>query len=313
MPALDKIRELYPDPPPTLPETRARARLALVARVERRRRRVALPAAGLAVAAVAAALALVGVGNEASVDARAAAVLRDAAAKVKAQPPIPPVARGRVLYVKSVDAYLSTWADAGNFTVLVPHVRELWQGPDGGLLETRTGNPKFLSERDRQGWIAAGRPDLREGVRKLPIGPHEPSGLPTNPDALFERLENEARGHSEGTYRQMFTRLGDYLRETNVTPAQRAALYEVAAQIPGVELVGPVLDPIGRQGVAVAMAQRSDGVRHTLVIDPKTGTLLAEESVTLEDNFYGYPADTVVGHSTYVVTAMVGRVGARPR
>jgi hypothetical protein len=315
MPTLERIREVYPAAPAATAETRARVRSALVARIERRRRRrVLVPAAGLAIAAGAVVIALVGFGKEASVDPAAAAVLREAAANAKAQKPLPPLRQGRVLYVKSVNAYLNTWADTGNFSVLVPHVREIWQGPEGGLLDTWTGEPKFLSERDRRRWIAAGRPNLREGgIGKTALERQEPSDLPTDVNALFARLEDEARGHSEGTNRQMFTRVGDYLRETNVTPRQRAALYEVAARIPGVELVGRVRDPAGRPGVAVAMEHPSDGTRETLVIDPETGILLAEEDVTLAKNFYGYPAGTVVGHSTYLVTRMVDAVGSRPK
>jgi hypothetical protein len=315
MPALEKVRELYPAPPPPAPEARERARLALVARIERRRRRrVLIPAAGLAVAATAVVVALVGVGDEAGIEARAAAVLRDAAANARTQKPLPPLGQGRVLYVKSVDAYLSTWADGGNFSVLVPHVREIWHGPEGGLLVTSSGEPEFLSARDRQNWIAAGRPDLREaGVGRTELGRYDISDLPTDVNALFSRLEDEARGHSEGTHRQMFTRLGDYLRETNISPRQRAALYEVAARIPGVELVGRVRDPVGRSGVAVAMEHPSDGTRETLVIDPESGVLLAEEDVTLAENVFGYPAGTLIGHSTYVVTRMVDAVGSRPK
>jgi hypothetical protein len=130
----------------------------------------------------------------------------------------------------------------------------------------------------------------------------KPSDLPTDPDELFAAIEDEARGHSEGTYRQMFTRVGDYLREASesasFTLQQRAALYEVASRIPGFAFLGEVRDPVGRSGVAVAMAQRTDGVRHTLVIEPRSGRLLAEEEVTLAENFYDYPAGTVVGHST---------------
>jgi hypothetical protein len=315
MPALEKVRELYPDQPPPAPEERERARLALVARIERRRRRsILMPAVGLAIAAAATVVALVGVGDEPGIDAGAAAVLRDAAAKAKAQKPRHPLGHGRVLYVKSVDAYLNTWADRGVFSVLVPHVREIWHGPEGGLLVTSTGEPEFLSARDRQRWIAAGRPNLREGgVGRTALGRQDTSDLPTDVDALFSRLEDEARGHSKGTHRQMFTRLGDYLRETNISPRQRAALYEVAARIPGVELVGRVRDPVGRSGVAVAMEHPSDGMRETLVIDPESGVLLAEEDVTLARNVYRYPAGTLVGHSTYLVTRMVGAVGSRPK
>jgi hypothetical protein len=318
MPALQKIRELYPDPPPAAPEARERARLALVARIERpRRRRALLPAVGLAIAAGAAAVALIGVGDQAGIDARAAAVLRDAAARTRAQPPIP---SGAGLYNKSISAYMTTWADVGNFSVLVPQVREAWIEQDRTVFRTTSGEPKFLSERDRERWISAGRPKLREGgPRVFAVESQGPSDLPSDPDALFAAIEDEARGHSEGTYQQMFTRVGDYLREASesvmLSLEQRAALYEVAARIPGIEFIGEVRDPVGRKGVAVAMAQRSDGVRHTLVIDPVSGMLLAEEEVTLAENFYGYPAGTVVGYKTVAAAPgwMVGTKASKPK
>lgn len=308
MPDLDRIRDLYPEGPPATRDTRERARLALVRRMEKKRRlssRKLLPVAGLAAAAAAVAIALVGVGNEAAIDAEAAAVLRQAAERTREQPPLP---SGVGIYTRSVNAYLTTWADVGNFSVLVPHVREAWIERNRTVIRTRSGKPKFLSDRDRERWIAAGRPPIAESDSPPVEVEHErPSDLPTDPDALFAAIEDEARGHSEGTYRQMFTRVGDYLREasesTSFSVDQRAALYEVAARIPGIELIGEVRDPVGRKGVAVAMAQPSDGVRHTLVIEPRTGRLLSEEQVTLAENPYDYPAGTVIGHST---------VGIRP-
>lgn len=314
MPALERIRELYPEPLSPTPDSRARARRLLAARLEQRprrrfSRRALLPAAGLAVAATAAVIALVGIGDEAAIDARAATVLRQAAVQARAQK-IP--GEGPVLYVRSVNAYMATWADVGNFSVLEPHTREDWVGPKGGRVRSTTGTPRFLSERDRRNWIAAGRPEIAGGRSfDMAVPRDKPNELPSDPDALFDELEDRSRGHSEGTYREMFTLAADAFRATNITPALRAALYEVVAQIPGVELVGPVEDPVGRPGVAVAMDHPNDGTRHTLVIDPETGTMLSEQQVTLEKNFYRYPAGTVVGHSTYIVTAMVESVGTR--
>ena len=313
MPSLERIRELYPEPPSPTPDSRARARRLLAARLEQRPRRrlskrAVLPAAGLAVAATAAVVALVGIGDEAAIDARAATVLRQAAEHAKAQK-IP--GDGPVLYVKSINAYMATSGER-DFSVLEPHTREEWVGPRGGRVRSTTGTPQFLSERDRRNWIAAGRPKIADGRNfDMPIPRGERNELPGDPDALFDELEDRSRGHSEGTYREMFTLAGDAFRATNITPAVRAALYEVVARIPGVELVGPVEDPVGRPGVAVAMDHPAQDTRHTLVIDPETGTMLSEQQVTLEKNFYGYPAGTVVGHSTYVVTAMVESVGTR--
>jgi RNA polymerase sigma-70 factor (ECF subfamily) len=103
----------------------------------------------------------------------------------------------------------------------------------------------------------------------------------------------------------MFTLVGDALRETNATPAQRAALYEVAARIPGVELIGHVRDPVGRPGIAVAHSGKTAGIRETLILDPETSVLLSEEQVTLDGNSFGYPAGTVIGHATYVTRGVV--------
>jgi hypothetical protein len=59
------------------------------------------------------------------------------------------------------------------------------------------------------------------------------------------------------------------------------------------------------------MANEEDGVRHTLVFDPETSELLAEQQVALPDNLFGYPEGTVVGHATYLPVG-VDRVGQRP-
>ncbi len=319
MPDLDSVRNLYPERPRMSEEARGRARLVLVEHIDRpsRRgvqwsRRLTLVGVSLAAAATAVLIALVGIGNEPRIDAAAAAVLRDAARQARAQEPLPPLGRGRVLYVRSVDAYLSTYPERG-YALLEPHVREIWLGPDGGRLRTSAGRPFFPSRRDRRGWIAAGRPNLPAGTSDTDEIPAQPaSDLPAGPDALFARLEEASEGHSRGTSTQMFTLVADAFRGAIVSPAQRAALYEVVARIPGVELVGSVRDSVGRSGMAVAIDDASSGTTHRLVIDPKTGTMLEEQEVVRLGNVYGYPEGTVIGHSTYLVTAMVGSVGARP-
>ena len=279
-----------------------------------RRRGWLIPVAGAAATAAVAAAVFVGVGTNGGESASAAAViLRDAAEVARAQPAARPRS-GQYLYVKSVSAYLTQSVPSPelSFAVLVPRVREIWIGPDGGVIRERSGRPRFLSESDRARWTAAGRPALREPAATTRIGPPQRLTLSADPDALYRTLERRAAGHPEGVHEQMFTLVGDALRETGVTPAQRAALLEVAARIPGVELVGRVTDPAGRAGVAVAMPSVEDGIRHTLVLDPGTGTLLAEEQVTLARNSWGYRAGTVVGHSTYLEEGVVDSPRQRP-
>jgi hypothetical protein len=282
----------------------------------RSRRPWLVTAAGAATAATAAAVFL---GTDSSGDgtASAATVLRQAAVATRAQPTPPRPGPGEYLYVKSESAYLSVFPE-DMFAVLVPRVREMWVGPEGGRMRETSGEPKFLSERDRERWIAAGRPDLSEPVWGGAVEAPPALDLPSDPDALYARLEAQSEGHPEGVHEEMFTLLGDALRDTmlrymTATPAQRAALYEVAARIPGVELVGRVTDPTGRTGVAVAMSSTADGLRHMLVLNADTGELLSEEQRVLEENEFGYPAGTLIGYATYVTSAVVDSNRERPR
>lgn len=287
----------------------------------RGRRAWLVPAGGLAAAGAAAAIAFLGFGSSPGEVASAATVLREAAAVARVQPPAVPLQGDQFLYVKSVDAYLATskYSEELVFSFLAPHEREIWIGPDGGRVRQTSGEPVFLSEADREKWISAGRPELREPPWESPIEAMPPLDLPTDPDELFERLEQEARvvqdakGHGVGLYEVMFTLVGDSLRETNATPAQQAALYEVAARIPEVELVGQVTDRIGRAGIAVAFSNAEVGVRHMLIFDAETAVLLGEEQSTLEGNKLGYPEGTVFGYASYVETAVVDSNRERPR
>jgi hypothetical protein len=54
-------------------------------------------------------------------------------------------------------------------------------------------------------------------------------------------------------------------------------------------------------------------VRSTLVFDPETSALLAEEQITLAGNSLGYPAGTRIVSATYLKTAIVDKLGARPQ
>jgi RNA polymerase sigma-70 factor (ECF subfamily) len=282
-------------------------------RLPRRSRLVAV--AGLAAAGAVAAAVFAGLDTEGDGTASAAAaVLRDAAATARAQPSLPELERGEYLYVKSANAYMSTWVESEDlhFTVLVPRVRETWIGPTGGVIRERSGTPSFLTERDRKAWIKAGRPELAEAPGVSRTGPQEPLDLPADADALYSRLEQESAGHSEGVYQEMFTLVGDALRETNATPEQRAALYEVAARIPGVELLGEVRDRAGRTGLAVAIRNPADGVRETLIFDPETTALLGEQQVALAGNQFGYPDGEAVGYATYFGWSVVGSTKERP-
>jgi hypothetical protein len=330
MSELDLVRTIAPNVSSPSAHAYVSARAALFARMDaevgapRRRwvRALAPAAVATGVIALATVVGLPALRGEETASA-AGVALRQAAAVANEQPPPRLLQPGQFAYTKSVDAYLSTIEEtngASAYSVLVPHVREIWLGPDGtGWLRETNGEPTFLSARDRERWIAAGRPSVGGDPTDLllendhaPGTPMVPLTLPSDPDALYQHLERKAAGHGSGLHEEMFTLVGDALRETSATPAQRAALYEVAARIPGVELVGPVSDRAGRAGIAVAMRDEANRIRHTLIFDPETSALLGEEEIVLAGNALDYSEGTVIGYATYLKSAVVDALKKRP-
>jgi hypothetical protein len=104
--------------------------------------------------------------------------------------------------------------------------------------------------------------------------------LPTDPAKLEPILRGDAGMVSKGPdpaatggvdpTAELYTVVGDLLRESPASPALREALYDVAAGIPGVVVKGNYTDTLGRTGTAVERGGE------TLVIDPGNGALLAD-------------------------------------
>jgi len=88
--------------------------------------------------------------------------------------------------------------------------------------------------------------------------------------ALDAQLRAGIKGTGNGDDAELFVIVGDLLRESPASPALREALWEVAARIPGVTLVGATTDSAGRAGVAVARDDRR------YILDPNDGRLLEE-------------------------------------
>jgi hypothetical protein len=103
--------------------------------------------------------------------------------------------------------------------------------------------------------------------------------LPTDPAKLGAMLSHEVKDYGPdpnptggvSADQEEFVEVGDLLRDSPASPALRKALYDVAAGIPGVRLVGYLKDAVGRTGVGVEF--HGEG---TMLIDPATGQLLEE-------------------------------------
>jgi type II secretory pathway pseudopilin PulG len=323
MSELDLVRELFPERAVDS-AARARVRAAVAERMFERRRRVPMrrplvPALAIVAAAAAATLVLVLTGTSATVDASAARVLHQAAATARQGRSLAALGPGQYLYTKSTDEYLNTAVTGGrSFAFMVPYVREIWLRRNGtGWLHQVGGTPRFLTEHDRQAWIDAGRPELDSGsmdtILQNSDGPTPPMAsldLPTDPDALFAKLQHDAAGYGDRMHAEMFVMIGDDLRENYTTPAQRAALFEAAARIPGITLVEGTRDGAGRLADAVAIDDSANRERQALLFDPQTRALLGEEDSMLDGNSLGYPAGTVIGRATYLGQAVVDSVPA---
>jgi hypothetical protein len=258
-----------PDPTPAaLADARSRVEqslppLQLIAVRRRRRRRVLTTA----LVAAAASLVLVAAPTLSSHprDTAAAQVLRQAGASAGAQ--------------------AGDWQDAAYWHSVSSYVRdghqvrrEIWIGHhEIGVLKDPGVD---------QGVV------IPLGVALFPAGAGGVSwdglwDLPTDPDKLDKLLRSGIDGAGPDDDSEMFVIVGDLLRESPAPPALRKALWEVAATIPGIELVGEVTDHAGRAGVAV----ERHGTRY--VLDPSDGRLLEEGSGDWKSTYLEQgPADT---------------------
>jgi len=245
--------------------------------------------ARLLVAAGAAALVLITAATLILLPARrdgpssAAALLGRLAATAVAQPDwnLQP---GDYLFTRSQELRADAGTDlstGGSWRFVVRVIRESWFATNGsGRIVTSYGAPAFVSEADRDAWEAAGSPALVPAERTdETFDPGEfPSPdlarLPTDPQELRRMLiEDDREQDTEGD--SVFEAVGRLLSETDASPKLRAALFEVAASLPGVSEVGVTKDPLGRPGVAVEQQER--GVALRLVFDPSTSALLSIE------------------------------------
>lgn len=242
--------------------------------------------AAVAVVAIVASVVLPSGGTGGASPAAAAVLHRAARAAAHQQATAPP-APGQFVYTKSEGVVENTTVPAGGkaINVFQTMTRESWIGPDGsGRIRETQGTPHFVTSADRAAWIADGKPDLTDGNAASDdsfsagqLSYVDLSNLPTDPADLRQLIESRTVEGGPSGDAETFTIIGDLLRETYAPPAVRSALYTVAAQLPGVELIGSTQDHLGRPGTAVALV--SHGLSHELIFDPQTSALLAEQTV----------------------------------
>ncbi|WP_372407339.1 CU044_5270 family protein [Streptomyces luteireticuli] len=138
------------------------------------------------------------------------------------------------------------------------------------------------------------------------------ASLPTDPDALYQRLRKETRPIKGVDFDQtVFDTIGTLLWAGVMPPKTEAALYKAAAKIPGVVTMKDAADADGRHGVAIAREDRQLGQRTEWVFDKKTLTYLGQRTYLTRTDEWG-EAGTLVHATAILERAVVDRARQIP-
>jgi hypothetical protein len=175
--------------------------------------------------------------------------------------PYVPLGEGQYYYSGSEVVALSTGEVVGSDTelpsVLDTSHREVWLATDG------SGR---VVQGDRQR-------DFSGGSGKFA----ELSSFPSDPKDLRSAIEQRRILDGPPGDADTFDIIGELLALSHASPEQRQSLFEIAGDLPGVDLIGPRTDAEGRAGIAVAYTHL--GIQQILTFDQDTSSLLQQESI----------------------------------
>jgi hypothetical protein len=300
----------------------------------RRRRWAWLAASAGTVAAVVASVLVVQTVqfDDAMPSAAAVRQLNSAAARIEAVDE--PLAPGQYRYIATHAWWM---ASMDEYSYLAENLMETWVPADV--------TQEWLWRRDVTGarkWVAGSEEEARkagfpideagwpEGEWRAPCGdwfaedegrepcatpgswqvPNEEflASLPRDTQALYDRLRTDTEGRGQDPDLEMVVYVADVLRTGQVPADLRAALYRALAKVPNLEITEQVANLDGVEGTAFGISAK--GMRHDVIVDPKTGQFIGERQVT-EEGFENIPAGTVMEY-TSVTTAVVAAMGVRP-
>jgi len=235
----------------------------IMGKTRSRPRRV--PALALVAALAALAFVAPSLMSPSGAPASAADVLRQLAGRVQSGWESP--ANGQFIYTKTVG---ERWECQGGSCSIVDFVRESWIARDGsGRIHEQVG-----------------------GTRADKMYPAGGLGFDDMSSALGEDHLTKLRRYIESRVPEgvepsdfvLFVTIGDLLGETQALPELRAALFRLAATLPGARSLGETTDATGRSGVGIAY---SDGaVSRQIIFDPGSALVIGVRNVATD------PSDT---------------------
>lgn len=188
-------------------------------------------------------------------------------------------------------------------------MRTIWLSADG----TRDGSLRIehLEPQAYPGWPMPEEAHAEKGSEwmRLPAcGPvpdtayTELKKLPADAEGMRRHLYAKDRNKNSADVRA-WRAVGDLLRETYIPAAQRAALYEAAATIPGVTVTEDAEDAAGRKGLGVGRV--SNGVREEIIFDPTSHELLGERHIVVDEKEAKSPVGSLVASTAQLTVSVV--------
>ena len=296
----------------------------------RRPRRPAIVAAGVAAVVAVAAATVVVAGTtpptqpraRASGSPRTAAELLVKIASAAASQPSPAVRDGEFMYIRSEVAYTADTISGGRETSTMArrHERQIWLPVanlcvTGLLIENgeRTSLSLFPVEKGKADRSAPppGKPQPQGAPQPAFSCPSEGhlgdatyrllQSLPTDPAALLDYL----KAGKKWTNDDPPTEIGDLIREAIIPPAVAAALYRVAALLPGATLVARATNAVSRPGIGIVWTNSRHQYRTEWIFDKTTLQYIGERD-------YDPTTGQLTGESAILQRAFTAKAGQLP-
>ena len=226
---------------------------------------------------------------------------------------------GQYLYEETETRSLVVFVSSATgmiFRYFITSKEERWLGLDGsGRTHSVISFPDFVSDADREAYERYVASPLSQGEwgggweskeSRSRVGPgawqvFDFSELPTDVDALREMIERrEIIGGPEGDW-ETFNLAADVLTWGYAPAPLRAAVFEVMAGIPGVELLGRSTDELGRAGISVGYTHNDE--RQEVLFDRHTAEVLERRHVSVSGDWG--PDERAMSASRYRIAARV--------
>lgn len=236
-------------------------------------------------------------------------------ADAAASQPAPVVKDSDFTYIRSMDAYTVDTVRNGHETSSMEplHERQIWLPvadicATGLLIENGERTPISPFPVDKDGKV------VRDSGLQLNFTcPSEGhlgdasyrllQSIPTEPQALLAYL----KAGKKWTNDDPPTEIGDMIREAIVPPRLAAALYRLAATLPGATLVPHAVNATGQAGIGIMWTGKSakQVYKNEWIFDPKTLQFIGEKT-------YDPSTGKLSGESAILQRAFVARAGQVP-